>query len=305
MRHPRECITRPAFGEAKRALPSLSDTEREALEAGGTWWDAELFSGDPDWRQLRETEPPRLSDEEHAFLDGPVQAPCAMIDDWQINWELGDLPGEVWDFLKREGFFAMIILKAFGGLAFSSYAQSEVVRRIASRSTVTTATVMVPNSLGPGELLIQYGTEAQQAHWLPRLADGREIPCFGLTSAEAGSDAASMIDTGVVCEAEYDGEQRLGIRLNWRKRYITLAPVATLLGLAFKLQDPSNRLGRGTDLGITLDQPHEPSERKPSSAEIARRLAADRVGTVFGDPLEWQRETRQDRSPPHDRPAAS
>jgi acyl-CoA dehydrogenase len=233
-------------------LPKLSDTEREALAAGDTWWDADLFTGNPDWAKLRQVPRATLSDEERAFLDGPVETLCSMVDDWTINWELGDLPPGVWAFLKEQRFFAMIIPKAFGGLAFSAYATSEVVRTIASRSSVAAVTVMVPKSLGPGELLIHFGTNAQQEYWLPRLADGREISCFGLTSLEAGSDAASMIDYGVVCEGEYQGQTVLGIRLNWHKRYITLGPIATVLGLAFKLYDPDGHLGRGEALGITL-----------------------------------------------------
>jgi len=248
----RDRITRPLFGWARRALPGLSETEREALNAGDIWWDAELFSGNPDWSKLRETESPRLSAEERDFLDGPVEELCAMVDDWRISWETGDLPEEVWAHLKRHRFFGMIIPKEYGGLGFSAFAHSEVIRKISTRSLVATVTVMVPNSLGPGELLMQFGTEAQRKHWLPRLATGEEIPCFGLTSPEAGSDAAAMNDTGVICRGKWNGEDTLGIRLNWDKRYITLAPVATLLGLAFKLSDPEGLLGGEEELGITL-----------------------------------------------------
>ena len=175
-----------------------------------------------------------------------------MVDDWKISWELRDLPPEVWDFLKAKKFFAMIIPKKYGGLGFSAYGHSEVIRKLSTRSLSTAVTAMVPNSLGPGELLHQFGTQAQQDYWLPRLADGSEIPCFGLTSAEAGSDAASMMDSGVVCRGMWQGREVLGIRLNWHKRYITLGPVATVLGLAFKLYDPDHLIGTDDDIGITL-----------------------------------------------------
>jgi acyl-CoA dehydrogenase len=245
----RDWLTRPIFRWARGVLPVMSDTEREALEAGDVWWDAELFTGNPAWQTLLDTPPATLSPEEAAFLAGPVDELCAMLDDWRINFELHDLPPEIWDFLKRNKFFGMIIPKSYGGLGFSAYAHSEVVRTVSSRSITAAVTVMVPNSLGPGELLHQFGTDAQRAHWLPRLADGREIPCFGLTSPEAGSDAASMTDRGVVCRGP-DGE--LGIRLNWHKRYITLGPVATVLGLAFKLSDPEHLLGPREEIGITV-----------------------------------------------------
>jgi len=248
----RNTLTRPIFGWARKALPTMSETEREALEAGDVWWDAELFSGNPDWSKLRGTPAAALSDEEQAFLDGPVEVLCAMLDDWQISWELRDLPPEVWEFLKKNKFFGMIIPKSDGGLGFSAFAHSEVVRKISTYSVTAAVTVMVPNSLGPGELLHQFGTEEQRKYWLPRLAAGEEIPCFGLTSPEAGSDAASMIDTGVVCRGEGPSGNELGIRLNWHKRYITLGPVATVLGLAFKLEDPDHLLGSREDLGITV-----------------------------------------------------
>jgi acyl-CoA dehydrogenase len=244
----REYLTRPIFNWAKGVLPSISATEREALEAGDVWWDAALFTGNPDWSLLAKTPPAKLSPEEEAFLAGPVEELCAMVDDWQVNWQLGDLPPEVWEFMKRHKFFGMIIPKDYGGLGFSAFAHSEVVRKISSRSVTAAVTVMVPNSLGPGELLMQFGTDEQRKHWLPRLADGREIPCFGLTSPEAGSDAASMTDRGVVIKK--GGE--LAIKLDWHKRYITLGPVATLLGLAFKLYDPDHLLGEQEDLGITV-----------------------------------------------------
>ena len=248
----RDWITKPIFGWAQHVLPSLSDTEREAIEAGDVWWDADLFGGNPDWGKLLAFPPATLSAEEQAFLDGPVEELCRMLDEWQIEWELRDLPPEAWDCLKRHKFFAMIIPKSYGGLGFSASAHSEVIRKLSTRSLTAAVTAMVPNSLGPGELLHQFGTKAQQDYWLPRLADAREIPCFGLTSPEAGSDAASMIDTGVVCRGTWQGREVLGIRLNWHKRYITLGPIATVLGLAFKLHDPDHLLGDREDIGITV-----------------------------------------------------
>jgi acyl-CoA dehydrogenase len=252
MRRPaRTLLTGPLFDRARKALPALSATEREALAAGDVWWDAALFSGHPDWNELLSLPPPRLSEEERAFLDGPVQQLCALVDDWRVSEE-GDLPQEAWAFLKRHKFFGMIIPKRYGGLGFSAYAHSEVVKRVSTRSITAGVTVMVPNSLGPGELLLRFGTDAQKEHFLPRLADGREIPCFALTSEEAGSDAAAMRDRGVVCEGVHEGRRVLGLRVTWAKRYITLAPVATLLGLAFKAEDPDHLLGGEEDLGITL-----------------------------------------------------
>src|SRR5215470_17502765 len=248
----RDWITKPIFRWARHVLPSLSATEREAIEAGDVWWDADLFTGNPDWAKLLAFPPAALSKEEQAFLDGPVDELCRMLDDWRITWNLRDLPPEVWDFLKRHKFFAMIIPKIYGGLGFSAYAHSEVIRKLSTRSIACAVTAMVPNSLGPGELLHQFGTEAQQDYWLPRLADAREIPCFGLTSPEAGSDAASMIDSGVVCRGAWEGREVLGIRLNWHKRYITLGPIATVMGLAFKLYDPDHLIGDHDEIGITV-----------------------------------------------------
>jgi acyl-CoA dehydrogenase len=248
----RDYITRPIFRWARHVLPSLSVTEREAAEAGDVWWDADLFSGNPDWSKLIAFPRATLSAEEQAFIDGPVDELCRMLDDWRINWELRDLPPQAWEFLKSRKFFAMIIPKEYGGLGFSACAHSEVIRKISTRSIVAAVTAMVPNSLGPGELLHRFGTREQQDYWLPRLADGREIPCFGLTSPEAGSDAASMTDSGVVCRGIWQGRETLGIRLNWHKRYITLAPVATVLGLAFKLSDPDHLIGDHEQLGITV-----------------------------------------------------
>ncbi|GGI26285.1 acyl-CoA dehydrogenase [Bradyrhizobium guangdongense] len=248
----RDTITKPIFALARGVLPAMSDTEREALEAGDVWWDADLFTGNPDWSKLLKIPQAKLTDEEEAFLNGPVDELCAMLDEWKIFWEWRDLPPDVWHFIKREKFFGMIIPKGFGGLGFSPYAHSEVVRKISTRSIAAAVTVMVPNSLGPGELLMRFGTKEQQERWLPRLADGRDIPCFGLTSPEAGSDAASMVDTGIICKGDFDGREVTGLRLNWHKRYITLGPVATLLGLAFKAHDPDHLVGDREDLGITV-----------------------------------------------------
>lgn len=248
----RDTVTKPIFSWARGVLPSMSDTEREALEAGDVWWDADLFTGNPDWSKLLKVPQAVLTDEERAFLDGPVDELCAMLDEWKIFWEWRDLPPDVWHFVKREKFFGMIIPKEFGGLGFSPYAHSEVVRKISTRSIAAAVTVMVPNSLGPGELLMRFGTKEQQQRWLPRLADGHDIPCFGLTSPEAGSDAASMVDTGIICKGEFEGREVVGLRLNWHKRYITLGPVATLLGLAFKAYDPDHLVGSQDELGITV-----------------------------------------------------
>jgi len=248
----RDFISKPIFRWAGRALPQLSATEREAIEAGDVWWDADLFGGNPDWTKLLNFPPARLSTQEQAFLDGPVEELCRMLDEWQINWELGDLPPGVWDFLKAKKFFAMIIPTRYGGLGFSAYAHSEVIRKLATRSISGAVTAMVPNSLGPGELLLRFGTQEQQDYWLPRLAEGKEIPCFGLTSPEAGSDAAAMIDSGVVCRGIWQSGEVLGIKLNWHKRYITLGPIATVQGLAFKLYDPDHLIGERDEIGITL-----------------------------------------------------
>src|SRR3981189_1280718 len=248
----RDIVTKPIFSWARTVLPPMSDTEREALEAGDVWWDADLFTGNPDWSKLLANVPATLTPEEAAFLHGPVDQLCAMLDDWKINWEWRDLPGGVWDFIKREKFFGMIIPKEYGGLGFSPYAPSEVGRKLSSRSLTAAVPGMVATAPRPGELLMRFGTKDQQQRWLPRLADGREIPCFGLTSPEAGSDAASMIDSGIICKGDFEGREVLGLRLNWHKRYITLGPVATLLGLAFKAYDPDHLVGPQQELGITV-----------------------------------------------------
>ncbi|MCX7561234.1 acyl-CoA dehydrogenase [Sulfitobacter sp. F26204] len=244
-------LTKPIQKWAKGVLPALSQTESEALTAGEVWWEAELFSGSPDWSKLHAVRAPKLSEEEQAFFDGPCRELCKMIDDWEINQKAADLPAPVWKFLRDQKFFGMIIPKSHGGLGFSAFAHSEIIRFISTRSVAAAVTVMVPNSLGPGELLHMFGTDDQKDYWLPRLADGRELPAFGLTSAEAGSDASAMKDEGVICKGRWEGKEVLGIRLNWAKRYITLAPVCTVLGLAFKLRDPDGLLGDEKDLGIT------------------------------------------------------
>ena len=233
-------ISRPFLRVYRRMLPSMSQTEKDALEAGTVWWDGELFSGGPDWEKLLSATPPRLSAEEQAFIDGPCEELCRMIDDWDITHRRADLPPHLWDYVKSKGFFAMIIPKKYGGLEFSAYAHSCVLVKLSSRSSVVASTVAVPNSLGPAELLLHYGTEEQRSHYLPRLARGEEVPCFALTGPRAGSDAASIPDTGVVCRGMYEGREVVGLKLNFSKRYITLAPVATVVGLAFKLFGPGS-----------------------------------------------------------------
>ena len=235
----------------RRILPDMSQTEKEAIDAGTVWWDADLFSGKPNWDKLLAVRAPRLSPEEKAFVDGPVEELCAMCDEWEITHELQDLPPHVWQYIKDKGFLGMIIPKKYGGLGFSALAHSAVVMKLATRSSTAAISVMVPNSLGPAELLLHYGTDEQKDYYLPRLAKGQEIPCFALTSPEAGSDAASIPDFGVVCKGMYQGKEVLGMRVTWDKRYITLGPVATLLGLAFRLYDPDHLLGDKEDLGIT------------------------------------------------------
>ena len=244
-------ISAKALTVFKKVLPAMSQTEKEALDAGTVWWEAELFKGKPNWQQLHDIPAPQLSEEERAFLEGPVNKVCAMVNDYQVTHELADLPPEVWQYLKDNKFFAMIIKKKYGGLEFSAYAQSLVLQKLTGVSGVLSSTVGVPNSLGPGELLQHYGTKEQQDYYLPRLAQGKEIPCFALTSPEAGSDAGSIPDFGVVCKGQWEGKEVLGMRLTWNKRYITLAPVATVLGLAFKLQDPEHLLGEKENIGIT------------------------------------------------------
>jgi acyl-CoA dehydrogenase len=244
-------LTRPIHRWAGKALPGLSETEAAAIESGEVWWESELFTGSPDWDTLANVAKPELSEEEHAFIEGPCRELCDMLDDWEINQTRAGLPPEVWAFLRDHRFFGMIIPKEYGGLGFSAYAHSEVVRLISTRSVVAAVTVMVPNSLGPGELLMQFGTKEQRDEWLPRLADGRELPAFGLTSEDAGSDAAAMTDEGIVCTGTWNGEEVTGIRLTFSKRYISMAPICTVMGLAFRLRDPDGLLGGDEDRGIT------------------------------------------------------
>jgi acyl-CoA dehydrogenase len=231
----------------KGVLPHISETERTALEAGVVWSEAELFSGRPNFKNLMSQPYPRLTKEEQAFVDGPVEKFCTMVDEWKI-WKSRELPPEALQFVKDNGFLGMIIPKEYGGLGFSALCHSEVIMKISSRSIAAGITVMVPNSLGPAELLIHYGTEKQKKHWLPSLAKGHDLPCFGLTEPQAGSDAGAIVSEGVLFKGD-DGQ--IYIRLNWNKRWITLAAISTVIGLAFRLRDPDNLLGRGPELGIT------------------------------------------------------
>lgn len=285
-------ITKPAYKTLANAMPTMSTTEREALDAGTSWWEKELFMGAPNWETFDEYPYPELSVEEQSFLDHEVEQLCSMLDEWEIHHHLKDLPPEVWQFIKSKGFLGLIIPKEYGGKAFSSFAQSRIMSKIASRSLTTAVSCMVPNSLGPGELLLHYGTEEQKNQYLPGLATGEEIPCFGLTSPEAGSDAGAIPDTGVVCYGQFEGQQVLGLRMNFSKRWITLAPVATVVGLAFKLYDPDGLLGdkSKTEYGITcalLPATHEGVEvgarHNPGSPFMN--------GTVDGKdvfiPLDW------------------
>lgn len=244
-------MTVPFLQWFKGIMPTMSKTEQEAIDAGTTWFESDLFRGAPSWTKLHNYPQPRLSAEELSFIDGPVNEVCGMINDFETSHERADLSPEVWAFLKEHKFFAMIIKKEYGGLEFCAYAQSRILQKLAGTSSVLAITVGVPNSLGPGELLQHYGTQAQKDHYLPRLVQGDEIPCFALTSPEAGSDAGSIPDEGIVCYGDFEGENILGMRLTWDKRYITLAPIATVLGLAFKLKDPEHLLGDTVELGIT------------------------------------------------------
>ncbi len=270
----RRLVTPFAMGAMGRALPRMGDTERIALEAGTVWWDGELFSGRPRWKMLLDFKTKALSPRERAFLDGPVEELCGMVEEWKVERD-GDLSPEAWRFIKEKRFFGMIIPEGYGGLGFSALANSAVVTKLSSRSVAAAVTVMVPNSLGPAELLLHYGTEEQKRHYLPRLATAEEIPCFALTGPEAGSDAASTKSRGVVCRGIWQGKEVLGMKLQFRKRYITLAPVTTLIGLAFRLYDPDHLLGDREDLGITLAliPPHLPG------IEIGKRH--DPMGVPF------------------------
>lgn len=247
----RRYFSDPVFAFFKKRLPPVSITEKEAMEAGTVWWEGELFSGSPNWRTLLHYPKPRLSKEEQSFIDNQLETLLSMVDDFDIVQQRKDLPETIWTYLKKEKFFSLHIPKKYGGLDFSAYANSTIVARIATRSLTVAVSVMVPNSLGPAELLMQYGTDEQKTYWLPRLANGDEIPCFALTGPEAGSDAGAMPDKGIVCMGEFEAKEILGIRVTWNKRYITLAPIATVLGLAFKLEDPDALLGNKVDIGIT------------------------------------------------------
>ncbi|KAF3981598.1 MAG: acyl-CoA dehydrogenase [Methylococcales symbiont of Hymedesmia sp. n. MRB-2018] len=248
-----QLISKAAYKWMRSALPEISQTEQEALDAGGTWWDAELFSGRPNWDVLLNLPAAQLTEEEQAFIDGPVETLCAMLDDWEITHKLQDLPESVWDYIKDNKFCGMIIPKKYDGLDFSHFAHSEIVMKISSRCSSAAVTVMVPNSLGPAKLLLACGTQQQKEYYLPRLAKGQEIPCFALTGPNAGSDAGAIPDTGIVCYGTHkDKKKVLGIRLNWEKRYITLAPVATVIALAFKLYDPEHLIGDKENIGITV-----------------------------------------------------
>ena len=263
----RPLLTAPALGVLRKALPPLSQTERIALETGSVGFEGELFSGDPDWNTLLSYPRPELTAEEQAFLDGPVEELCRMTNEWEINHVYADLPPQVWDFIKQHRFFGMIIPKEYGGLGFSALAHHKVIQKLASVSSVVSSTVGVPNSLGPGELLMHYGTQEQKDYYLPRLAVGQEVPCFGLTGPFAGSDATSIPDFGIVCKGQWNGEEVLGVRLTFDKRYITLAPVATIIGLAFRMYDPDGLIGETRDIGITLAL----LPRETAGVEIGRR----------------------------------
>ncbi|MEW8508080.1 MAG: acyl-CoA dehydrogenase [Candidatus Thiodiazotropha sp.] len=246
-----QLLSKPTLGIMKRLLPPLSETEKEAIDAGSVWWDGELFSGKPNWQRLLSGAKPSITDEEQAFIDGPVTELCRMVDKWQINHQLNRLPEPIINYVRDNGFLGMIIPKRYGGLEFSPIAQSEILLRLSNTGSGVSYLVGVPNSLGPGELLIKYGTDAQKEYYLPRLANGTEIPCFALTGPTAGSDATSIPDTGTVCMGEWEGEEVIGMRLNFSKRYITLSSIATLVGLAFRLKDPDGLIGDTKDYGIT------------------------------------------------------
>lgn len=280
-------ISKPVMRFIKNSMPEISETEQQALESGDVWWDAELFSGKPDWNYLLALSSSRLSTKEKDFLNNQVDTLCSMLNDWEITHEYYDLPENVWDYIKKEKFFGMILPEEYGGLGFSARAHSEVIMKIASRSIAAAVTVMVPNSLGPGQLLLKYGTKKQQDYYMPRLVNGEEIPCFALTGPEAGSDASSIPDIGIVCEQ--GGE--LGIRLNWEKRYITLGPVATLIALAFHLYDPDHLLGQKEDIGISValipaDHPGIQIGDRHFPLDIPFQNGPNRGENVF-IPLDW------------------
>lgn len=284
-------FTAPLLKYFRKVLPPMSATEKIALEAGDVWWEGELFRGQPDWKKLLAMPKPALSIQEQDFLDKQVETLCTMLNDWEIVHQDGDLPKEVWDYLKEQGFFGLVIAREYGGHGFSALAHSTIVSKIASRSMSAAVNTMVPNSLGPAELIALYGTEEQKHYFLPRLAKGIDIPCFGLTAPQAGSDATAITDTGIVCRGEFNEEEIIGIRLNWNKRYITLAPIATILGLAFKMYDPEHLLGAQEDLGITLclvptNHPGVEIGRRHSPLRLAFMNGPTEGQDVF-IPLDW------------------
>ena len=241
----------PLLKKIRHSFPQMSQTEKDAIDAGDVWWEGQLFTGNPKWKKLFSYPTPKLSDEEQAFMDNQVNALCKMINNWEVL-NNRDLPKEVWDYLKAEKFFGLIIPKEYEGLGFSPFAHSTMVMKLSTQSATCAVTAMVPNALGPAELLLKYGTDEQKSYYLPRLARGEDIPCFGLTSVDAGSDAGNMTDYGIICFGEHEGKKTIGMRLNWSKRYITLAPVSTVIGLAVKLFDPDQLLGKKENLGITV-----------------------------------------------------
>ena len=282
-------ISRPAYKALADAMPSISPTEREALDSGTSWWEKELFMGAPNWETFNSYPYPKLSIEEQAFLDNEVETLCSMLDEWEIH-EKKMLPEHIWQYIKDNGFLGLIIPKEYGGRAFSSFAQSRVMSKISSRSLTAAVSCMVPNSLGPGELLLHYGTDEQKDRYLPGLAKGEEIPCFGLTSPEAGSDAGAIPDTGVVCYGQFEGQEVLGLRMNFSKRWITLAPIATVVGLAFKMYDPDHLLGDKTDYGITcalLPANHEGVKVGPRHNPGSPFMNGTVEGKDVFIPLDW------------------
>lgn len=285
-------ITQPAYNILANAMPSMSSTEREALDTGTSWWEKELFMGAPDWKKFDSYPYPQLSSEEQSFLDNEVEQLCNMLNEWDIHHKHKDLPPEAWQFIKDNGFLGLIIPKEFGGCQFSPFAQSRIMSKIASRSLTAAVCCMVPNSLGPGELLLHYGTEEQKKRYLPGLAKGEEIPCFGLTSPEAGSDAGSIPDSGVVCYGEFEGQQVLGLKMNFSKRWITLAPIATVIGLAFKMYDPDGLLGDANkkEYGITcalLPASHEGVVTGPRHNPGSPFMNGTVEGKDVFIPLDW------------------
>ena len=247
----RKFLMTPILKLYRSMLPQMSQTEREALEAGTVWWEGDLFRGEPDWTKLHAYPTPMLTPEEQSFLDKETETLCSLVNDWETTQVHKDMSPQAWAYAKEQGFLGMIIPKRYGGLGFSAFAHAQIITKLSTRCSAAAVSVMVPNSLGPAELLLHYGTDAQKDYYLPRLAKGEEIPCFALTSPQAGSDAASMPDVGIVCKGMWEGKQIIGMRVTWDKRYITLGPVATLLGLAFRMQDPERLLGGETDIGIT------------------------------------------------------